>query len=110
MSLPCVMKFAVKLRYLRSSNGYSMDSLSAHTGISRTVISDLENGKKSNPRRTEILKLCDCFHVTADYLIRDNAGINDNVEQKELFYSLNNLSRRDQQIIRSLINLMTEKS
>lgn len=62
------MKFEEKLVKLRKSNGLSQEQLAEKLGVSRQAISRWESGD-STPDMINLLGLCECFKVSADYLI-----------------------------------------
>jgi transcriptional regulator with XRE-family HTH domain len=66
--------FGRKLRRLRERAGLSQSELAHALGLSersKGYISEIEGGKKLPPAET-IVKIADYFHVTTDYLLRDD--------------------------------------
>lgn len=58
-----------KLKELRKSNNLSMDKLGKEINMSSGEISDIENGKKKDPRISTLIKIADYFDVSLDELI-----------------------------------------
>lgn len=67
MHTPETTTFAERLQLHRKRLGLSQDALSDAVGVAQDTISKWERGKTSAPV-TELLKLCDLFKVSADYL------------------------------------------
>ena len=66
-------KLGERIKELRQEQKISQMQLSKQTGITQAAIARYELNI-SEPRATEIKKLCDFFGVTSDYLI----GLDDN--------------------------------
>ena len=62
------MKFCTILKELRSERGLSQLQLSYLVDISQSTLARFELGQ-SEPRLSDIMKLCDYFGVTSDELI-----------------------------------------
>ena len=58
-----------KLKELRTINNLSMDKLGKEINMSSGEISDIENGKKKDPRISTLIKIADYFDVSLDELI-----------------------------------------
>ena len=58
-----------KLKELRKTNNLSMDKLGKEINMSSGEISDIENGKKKDPRISTLIKIADYFDVSLDELI-----------------------------------------
>lgn len=61
-------KFAKRLLLLRKRNGASQETLASLLGITRTQISDMENGKAGTSLE-RLVALSEYFGVTTDYLL-----------------------------------------
>ncbi|MHB1150750.1 MAG: helix-turn-helix domain-containing protein [Eubacteriales bacterium] len=72
------MTIGEKLYKLRTKNGLSQGSLAEFVDVSRQSISKWETGQ-AKPDVDKIVKLSEIFHVTVDYLVKDN----DNLEDKQ---------------------------
>jgi len=60
--------FARRLKQLRLDKKLSQAKIAVHIGISDTQYQNYEYGK-NEPTLTVIIKLCDYFNVSADYLL-----------------------------------------
>ena len=60
--------FTERLKELRKEKGLTLDQLEIATGLSRSAISDYENGKRT-PSASVIITLARFFEVTTDYLL-----------------------------------------
>ncbi len=65
------MILADKIVNLRKKAGWSQEELAEKMGVSRQSISKWE-GAQSVPDMNRILKLSEVFHVSTDYLLRDD--------------------------------------
>ena len=63
-------KFGEKLRVLRTEAGLSQEQLAQVLGIHRSHIGKLEQGAKI-PNAAMILKISHLFHISTDYLMKD---------------------------------------
>ena len=62
------MKFAERLKDLRTKRGYSQQDLAKKLGISKSTISMLEVGSRQ-PSKEMMELIADYFNVTLDYLM-----------------------------------------
>ena len=58
-----------KLKELRKLNNLSMDKLGKEINMSSCEISDIENGKKKDPRISTLIRIADYFDISLDELI-----------------------------------------
>ena len=58
-----------KLKELRKLNNLSMDKLGKEINMSSGEISDIENGKKKDPKISTLIKIADYFNISLDELI-----------------------------------------
>ncbi len=63
-----------KIQKYRRSYGLSQENLAEELGIDTTMISKIENGRKSNLPVDLLMDIAAFFHVTIDALCYDNAG------------------------------------
>lgn len=63
-------RLSEKLHFLRQQNKLSMQQLADKLQVSRTYIWEMEHGEKI-PNIAMLIKICDVFQVSADWLIRD---------------------------------------
>lgn len=67
----------VTLRVLRELNGFDLKTLSQHSGVSMSYISEIENGRDVAVRAPTLKKLADALGVPAAALARDPDGVQD---------------------------------
>jgi len=60
--------FGQRLRELRKAVGENQDDLAVLLGVTKTQISDLENGKVSTTLE-KLALICEHYKVSADYLL-----------------------------------------
>ena len=72
------MTIAEKILALRKARTWSQEELAAHIGVTRQAVSRWESGA-AMPDADKVIALCDCFGVTADYLLRGGAAVDDTV-------------------------------
>lgn len=72
------MKFCEKLIQLRKQKGYSQERLAEKLDVSRQAISRWENGE-TTPDMSVLIKLCEVYSISADYLIRDDYEKEDDI-------------------------------
>lgn len=58
--------FATRLRSLRTKARLSVADLAEKSGINRTYIHNLEDGRRPDPRLSLLVKLADALGVTLD--------------------------------------------
>jgi len=75
-----MLYFGDKLKALRLEKGLTQQKLADKIGLVKGSISAYENNLKI-PSVEVLIKLCEFFNVSADYLI----GLSDNTELKTLF-------------------------
>lgn len=61
-------KFGERLRQQREIRGIARQELADHLGVTRTQISDLENGK-TGTNLVRLTSICEYYQVSADYLL-----------------------------------------
>jgi len=70
------MTFDEKIIYLRRQSRVSQEALAEALNVSRQTISKWELGM-SQPTMDMIVRLSDYFHVSTDFLLRDDAQVGD---------------------------------
>ena len=83
------MNINERLKQLREDNGLSQEELAEQVGITRSAISQIENGKREL-NSVEIQAFCKLFHVSADYLLGFEKGARVVVENKKTVKQENN--------------------
>lgn len=65
------MKYSEKIMLLRKEKGFTQEELAYKLGVTRQAVSRWEAGETA-PDMASIVKLCEVFGVSADYLIRED--------------------------------------
>ena len=65
------MAFSEKLYDLRKKGGLSQEQLAEQLGVSRQAVSKWESGK-AIPESDTLVSISEYFHVTLDYLMKEN--------------------------------------
>jgi len=73
---------SAKIRYLRKEKGLSLQKLSAYSGVSTGMISQIERGN-ADPTMTTLYKICKGLNITLAELIEDDETGQDDVVQFE---------------------------
>ena len=73
------MIFADKLIDLRKKSGWSQEELAEKLNVSRQAVSKWE-GAQSIPDMARIVQLSELFHVSTDYLLKDEMEQADGTE------------------------------
>jgi transcriptional regulator with XRE-family HTH domain len=73
------MTIGEKILKLRTKDGLSQGTLAEFLDVSRQSISKWETGQ-AKPDVDKIVKLSEIFHVTVDYLVKDNDNLEDEQE------------------------------
>lgn len=58
-----------RIRYLRGVKGYSQSELAKLVGVTKSAVSQWENGQTANVKLATFLRLCDALAARAEYLI-----------------------------------------
>lgn len=77
------MKLSEKITELRKGMGWSQEQLAERLDISRQSVSKWESGM-SVPELDKIVKMSDIFHVSTDYLLKEDTSIPEKEETKYL--------------------------
>ncbi len=62
--------FGIKIKILREQKGLSLNEMAKELGIKKSRIGMWESNN-SIPRIDVLLKICNYFNVTTDYLLKD---------------------------------------
>ena len=65
------MTFLEKLDFLMKRNGDNLSALSKKSGIPYTTLDGLYKKGYKNTKLSTLQRLCEYFHVTLDYLVKD---------------------------------------
>lgn len=77
------MEFSENLKKLRLREGLTQYAFAERLGISKNLIYTYES-EKSVPTTTTLLKICNEFHVTPNWLLGYDLEVNLNEAQKQL--------------------------
>ena len=76
------MRLNEKIMVLRKKNGWSQERLAEMVGVSRQSVSKWESGN-AMPDLDKIVMLSQIFHVTTDYLLKNDEGESDSSDQEK---------------------------
>jgi len=101
------------LKMLRLKNNYSQQKLSELTGISKTILAELETGKR-NIGLSILTKLADFYSVSLDYIMgREVVQELDDRTDIERIVSDNHFSDADEEILKqgqeNLVRILKQK-
>lgn len=71
----------IRIKKVRLALGLSQRDFGAHLGVSRDVISNLEN-RRVAPRITFLMHLCKLFSVAPEYLLRSTGDMFSNLSNQ----------------------------
>ena len=81
------MIFSDKLQLIRKNKGLTQEELAEKLSVSRQAVAKWESGQ-GYPEITNLIQISNLFHVTVDYLVRDQEGMmncvddsNENIEE-----------------------------
>lgn len=101
------MSFAEKIYALRSQAGMSQASLAEKLQVSRQTVSKWELGT-SYPEIEKLVAVSDLFHVTTDYLIKDQISIQDDVKMDRLVLKFLGYAQDMDHISKDLVSIMRD--
>lgn len=101
------MSFAEKIYALRSQAGMSQASLAEKLQVSRQTVSKWELGT-SYPEIEKLVAVSDLFHVTTDYLIKDQISIQDDVRMDRLVLKFLGYAQDMDHISKDLVSIMRD--
>ena len=73
---------AQKLKTLRTGKGLTQEQVAGDLYVTRQTVSKWETGV-NDPDLATIVRLCDLYQVTLDFLLRDDAVLIDKLARKE---------------------------
>jgi len=102
-------KFAINLSKLRREKGLSQRQAAAELGVSQALLSHYETDARE-PKLDFIIKICDYYSVTTDYILGRTKERNDNASKfskqvNEVVSSLEELSAVEAELINRLKTL-----
>ena len=98
------MNFAEKIIYLRKQNRCSQESLAEDLNVSRQTISKWELGT-SQPTMDMIVTLSAYFHVSTDYLLKDDAQLEDSDALARIVIRFLNSAQSMENISKELVDI-----
>lgn len=101
------MKFAEKLLNLRTQGGYSQELLAEKINVSRQAVSKWEQGT-TLPETDKLIALSDFFHVSIDYLLRDNGDLNSDLNLAQIVIKFLASAQDMDGISKELIEIMKD--
>ncbi|WP_460279918.1 helix-turn-helix domain-containing protein [Clostridium senegalense] len=95
------------IRKLRNANKYSLRKLAEKCNMSSGYISDIENGRATNPGYDKLEIIAKALGVPVSALLDDDinieASINVDEDFKELYEKISNLPREDKNFVKELL-------
>ncbi len=98
------MNIAEKIFYLRTSNGHSQEDMADALGVSRQTVSKWELGN-AIPDTDKIVAISAYFHVTTDFLLIDDYGIESLSNLDRVVIKFINSARDMESIADELVNI-----
>ena len=80
MNYALAAEIGARIRGLRLQHGWSQAELGKRVGVNKSVISFYELGTRF-PTYDNLLRICDIFNVSADYLLRGEKLQNLSIEE-----------------------------
>ncbi|PIW54249.1 MAG: transcriptional regulator [Sphingomonadales bacterium CG12_big_fil_rev_8_21_14_0_65_65_10] len=93
-----------KLKKQRLELGYSLDELAKLSGSSKSYLWELENRDTRKPSAEKLSKIAKVLNVTTEYLLDENADLNDKFVKEAFFRKFNRLDAGDKQRIQDMID------
>lgn len=98
-----------KLRALRQEKGLSLDELARLSDSSKSYLWELENRDARKPSAEKLQRIADILGVTTDYLLDDNATMDDAQIKEAFFRKFNRLEDDDKKRIQDMIDTWGKK-
>ncbi|MCB5423749.1 helix-turn-helix transcriptional regulator [Altererythrobacter sp. CC-YST694] len=93
-----------KLKKHRLELGYSLDELARLSGSSKSYLWELENRETRKPSAEKLTKIAEVLNVTTEYLLDENADLDDKFVKEAFFRKFNRLDAGDKQRIQDMID------
>lgn len=103
--LKCI---GVKVQAARRSKNYTQEFVAEKVDRSIDTIRGIENGRIVGSMAT-LINICNVLGVTLDYVFYDLLESKDEILNKELYKSFEELSLEDKQIVNTLIEQIRKK-
>lgn len=101
------MSFAEKIYTLRTQAGMSQASLAEKLQVSRQTVSKWELGT-SYPEIEKLVAVSDLFHVTTDYLIKDQTSSQEDAKMDRLVLKFLGYAQDMDHISKDLVSIMRD--
>lgn len=101
------MGFAEKIYALRTQAGMSQASFAEKLQVSRQTVSKWELGT-SYPEIDKLVAISDMFHVTTDYLLKDQPASQEDARMDRLVLKFLGYAQDMDQISRDLVSIMRD--
>ena len=98
-----------KLKKHRAEHGYSLDRLAKLSESSKSYLWELENRDTRKPSATKLKKIADVLSVTTEYLLDENATLDDKHLKEVFFRKFNRLDDGDKERIEEMIEVWGKK-
>lgn len=103
--LKCI---GVKVQEARRNKNYTQEFVAEKVDRSIDIIRGIENGRIVGSMET-LINICNVLEVTLDYVFYDLLESKDEILNKELYKSFEELSLEDKQIVNTLIEQIRKK-
>ena len=97
-----------KLQKARRDKGFTQEYVAEQIDKSVDILRSIENGRSVGSVET-LLNICNVLEVTLDYVFYDLLESKDEILNKELYKSFEELSLEDKQIVNTLIEQIRKK-
>ena len=98
-----------KLKHHRKEAGLSLDDLAKKSETSKSYLWELENRDTRKPSAAKLTKIAEALSVTTDYLLDDNADLNDEHIKEAFYRKFNRLPEEDKKRIQDMVEKWGEK-
>lgn len=98
-----------KLKQHRLKLGYSLDELAKLSESSKSYLWELENRDTRKPSAAKLTKIAEVLSVTTEYLLDENAGLDDKQMKEVFFRKFNRLDDGDKERIEEMIEAWGKK-
>lgn len=101
-----LIKMGLRIAEQRKSQKMTQEQLADKMDVSLQSVSSFELGKKSISS-PNLAKLCDCLHVTSDYILY---GKRDEKQMSPIISAISNLDTEEFNIVKSLVEYFDNKA
>lgn len=98
-----------KLRKHRQEKGFSLDDLARESETSKSYLWELENRDTRRPSAEKLVRLAEVLGVTAEYLLDENAGLDDRQLNEAFFRKFNKLDDDSKKRIQDMVDTWSGK-